>query len=104
MDIRCKLGVTRDVVNHVRSRRLSYFGHIVRMAPSRTPNLLLHGRVEGTRPIGRPKKRWLAVIREDLKFAGINLPQAEHMARDRVLWRRNVCWLLELVDQSTASS
>ena len=33
-DIRTELGVTRDVVNHVRAKRLSYFGHVVRMQPS----------------------------------------------------------------------
>jgi len=45
-----KLGVTRDGVNEVRHRRFSYFFHLVRMLPSRVPNLLLYGRVEGARP------------------------------------------------------
>jgi len=52
VDVRKELGVTRDVVNEVRHRRLPYFGHVVRMLPSRVPNLLLYGRVEGARPHG----------------------------------------------------
>ena len=35
-DIRVELGIGRDVVNRVRSKRLSYFGHVVRMQPTRT--------------------------------------------------------------------
>jgi len=46
-DIRSQLGVARDVVKHVRAKHLSYFGHIVRMQPSRIPSILLYGRVNG---------------------------------------------------------
>jgi len=56
-DIRRELGITRDVVNHVRARRLTYFGHVVRMQPTRIPNVMLYGRVQGKRPMGRPKKK-----------------------------------------------
>ena len=55
VDIRKDLGINRDVVNQVRSRRRSYFGHVVRMAPNHIPNIMLYGRVHGKRPIGRPK-------------------------------------------------
>jgi len=65
VDVRVELWVVRDVVNKIWHRRLSNFGHVVRIAPSRTPNILLHGRVEGTRPRGTPNKRWLDVVRED---------------------------------------
>jgi len=85
VDIRKELGVTRDVVNEVRHRRLSYFGHVVCMLPSRVPNLLLYSRVEGTRPRGWPKKRWLDGLREDFKIAGITERDAECMTRDRRL-------------------
>jgi len=82
VDVKAELGVDRDVVNKIRHRRLSYFGHVVRMDPSRTPNILLHGRVEGTRPRCRPKKRWLDVIREDCNIIGLTLPEAEHLGNN----------------------
>jgi len=97
VDIRKELGVTRDVVNEVRHRRLSYFGHVVRMLPFRVPNLLRYGRMAGKRPRGRPKKRWLDGFREDFKIAGITEREAEYMARDRRLWSRTVYRLLERV-------
>ena len=56
---RLELGVTRDVVNHIRAKRLSYFGHVARRQSSRIPNIMMYGRVQGRRPVGRPKKRWL---------------------------------------------
>jgi len=93
VDVKAELGVDRDVVNKIRHRRLSYFGHVVRMDPSRTPNILLHGRVEGTWPRGRPTKRWLDVVREDCNIIGLILPEAVHMATTRRLWSRSIgCW------------
>jgi len=70
------------------------------MDPSRMPNILLHGRVEGTWPRGRPKKRWLNVVREDCNIIGLTLPEAEHLATTRRLWSRAVYRLLERVDLS----
>ena len=101
-DIRMDLGVERDVVNRVRAKRLSYFGHVVRMQPARTPNILLYGRVHGRRSVGRPRKRWLDNIREDCLILGITLEEADYMARDRELWNRTVYRLLERADESAA--
>jgi len=90
IDVRAELGVVRDVVNKIRHKRLSYFGHVVRMASTRTPNILLHGRVDSTRPRIKPKKRWLDVVREDSNIIGLTLPEAEHLATTRRLWSRDV--------------
>jgi len=100
VDGKAELGVVRDVMNKIQHWKLSYFRHVVRMDPSRTPNILLHGRVEGTRPSGRPKKRWLDVVREDCNIISLTLPEPEHLAITRRLWSRPVFWLLECVDLS----
>ena len=42
-DTRLEVGVKRNVVNHVHAKRLSYFGDVVRMQPSRIPNIMLYG-------------------------------------------------------------
>jgi len=101
-DVRAEFGVVCDIVNNIRHLRLSYFGHVVRMAPLRTQNILLHGRVQGTRPCGRPKKRWLDVVREDCNIIGLTLPEAEHLVTTRRLWSRAVFRLLERVDLSAS--
>jgi len=102
--VRAELGVVRDVVNKIRHRRLSYFGHVVSMARRELLILLLRVRVEGTQPRGRPKKRWLDVVREDCKIIGLTLPEAEHLAIIRRLWSRAVYWLLEHVNLSGLTS
>jgi len=48
-----------DIVEAVHSRRLSYFGNVCRMKLERIPARVLHGRIHGSRPKGRPKKKWL---------------------------------------------
>jgi len=102
VDIRKELGVSRDVVNEVRHRRLSYFGHVVRMLLSRVPSISLYGRVEGTKPCGRPRKKWLDGLRENIKITRITL--REYMMRDRRLWSCTVYRLLERVGQFAVSS
>jgi len=77
--------------------------HIVRMMPCRTLTLLLYGRVEGRRPVGRPRKCWLDVVGEDCKLLGITLQEADQLARNRVLWSRSVYRLLERADSSASS-
>ena len=76
------LEINRDVVNYIRSRRLSYFGHVVRMSPSRIPNIMLYGRVHGKRPVGRPRKRWFDNVRDDCKILGFTVEEADQLARD----------------------
>jgi hypothetical protein len=60
------------MVGKINVKRLEWFGHIQRMDKHRittkitncTPALL-------NRPKGRPKKRWLDSMREDLKITGV---------------------------------
>jgi len=50
-------------------------GYVVCMmshpTPTVTVTVLLYGRVEGKRPVGRPDKQWLDVIEEGNKILGI---------------------------------
>jgi len=55
-DILKDLALDMDVVERLRIRRRTYFGHCTRMDPSRGGP---------TRSRGRPKKRWLDNVNED---------------------------------------
>ena len=46
-DIRRKAGVEDDIVLKITRRRMRYFGHVVRMPPSRFPNMAFYGQVQG---------------------------------------------------------
>ena len=59
LDIKKELDINLSIVQISPKRRLSYFGHVVRMNEERHPNMVLYGQIEGTRPRGRPKKKWI---------------------------------------------
>jgi hypothetical protein len=56
-----------DIVKFVKSLRLAWLGHVERMDEERMSRKLLHGKMEGRRSRGRPRKRWL----QDLEDMGI---------------------------------
>ena len=87
-DIRLFLGLSRNVAEEVQRCRLMYFGHVCRMEAVRFPYIILYGRIHGSRPVGRPKKRWLDDVRTDCAELGLSLYQAICSAQDRALWRR----------------
>ena len=95
-DIRRELGMEIDGVQRIQKKRLGYFGHVVRMNPERLPNVALFGHVHGTRRRGRPKKRWVNNLDEDLDEMGLNIIEACRLAAsDRNEWRDAVLGLSE---------
>jgi hypothetical protein len=56
-----------DTVNDVKLRRLQRAGHVIRMPEEKIPRKVMIGRLEGVRPIGRPRKRWMDGVRTDAK-------------------------------------
>jgi hypothetical protein len=47
-----------DIVWVVKSRRMRWAGHVARMGEGRGVHRVLVGKPEGTRPLGRPRRRW----------------------------------------------
>jgi len=56
------------IVRLIKSRRIAWLGHVMRMDDKRTPKRILQWETIGTRTRGRPRKRWIAVIEEDLQI------------------------------------
>jgi hypothetical protein len=53
-------------------RRLEWVGHIVRMEEERIPKKILNRNFHTTRPLGRPRTRWVDVVqRNALQLLGI---------------------------------
>jgi hypothetical protein len=46
-----------DTVNDVKLRTLEWAGHVIRMPEERIPRKVMMARLEGVRPMGRPRKR-----------------------------------------------
>jgi hypothetical protein len=60
-----------DIVRFIKSRRIAWLGHAMRMEDKRTPKRILQWKRMGTRTRGRPRKRWIAGIEEDLQIMGV---------------------------------
>jgi hypothetical protein len=54
----------------IKSRRMRWAGHIVRMGEKRTASRILVGKPEGKRPLGRPRRRWVYNSKMDLREIG----------------------------------
>ena len=98
-DLKHKLGITMDITDRIRSRRLRYFGHICRMDATRLPHHALNGWVTGSRARGRPRKRWLNNVKDDCGNMGFTLVEAQHQTQDRRHWNS----LLRLSERAQAS-
>jgi len=72
-----------DVVQRIAEKRLKYFGHVMRMQLHRLPNIELHGEVHDKRTRGRPKKRWIDNVKEDLESVGVAGGEGFSRTKDR---------------------
>ena len=59
-----------NIVWVIKSRRMGWAGHVARMGEERESYRVLVGKLEGRRPLGRPRRRWVDNIRMDLQEVG----------------------------------
>lgn len=85
--VRGRLNLSTDIVQRVSERRLRFFGHIMRMPSHRLPLIAIQGQVQGKRSRGRPQKRWIDNIKEDVTTMGMPLVEATRLTQDREGWR-----------------
>ena len=61
-----------NIVSVIKSRRLRWAGHVVRMEEGRSAFKILTGKPTEKRPFGKPRCRWEDNIGMDLEEIGIN--------------------------------
>jgi hypothetical protein len=59
-----------DTMRFVKSKRMAWLGHVVRMEEKRIPERVLEWKPVGRRNRGRPRKRWIEDIEEDIQIMG----------------------------------
>jgi hypothetical protein len=59
-----------DIIRQIKSRRMRWAGHVARMEEGRNVYRVLLGKLEGKRPLGRPRCRWEDGIKMDLGEIG----------------------------------
>src|SRR6218665_337602 len=65
-------------------------GHLNRRKNERYPKIAYNGYVHGARKMGRQKKRWIDMIREDCKELHLTLHEATCRTQDRRVWRATI--------------
>ena len=85
-----------NIVRVIKSRRLRWAGHVARMGEERGVYMVLMGKPEGKRPLGRPRRRWVDNIRMDLQEVGCGYMDWIGLARDRDRWRKLVSAVMNL--------
>ena len=76
---------TRTLFTTVKRRKVAYLGHIMRSERYRLLQLIMQGKIEGRRGLGRKQISWLRNIRE---WTGIhNIGNLFGIARDRIAFR-----------------
>jgi len=85
-----------NIMRVIKSRRMSWAGHVACMGEERGVYRVLVGKPEGRRPLGRPKRRWADNIRTDLQEVGCVYMDWIGLAQDRDRWQALVSVVMNL--------
>jgi len=75
---------------------MRWAGHVVCMGEERGVYGVLLGKLEGRRPLGRPRHRWVDDIRMDLQEVSCGYMDWIRLAQDRDRWRTLVSAVMNL--------
>jgi hypothetical protein len=73
-----------NIVRVIKSRRMRWAGHVARMGEGGCVHLVLVGRPERKRPLGRSRRSWEDNIKLNLREIGIDGANWIQLAQDRV--------------------
>jgi len=85
-----------NILRVIKSRRMRWAGHVARMSEERVVYRVLVGKLEGKRPPGRPRRRWVDNIRMDLQEVGCGYMDWIGRAQDKDGWRTLVSAVMNL--------
>jgi hypothetical protein len=85
-----------SIIRIIKTRGVTWEGHVARMGEKRNAYRLLMGKPGGRRPLERPRRRWLDNIRMELVEVGWGDVDWIGLAQDRGRWRALVNSVLNL--------
>jgi hypothetical protein len=85
-----------NIVRVIKSRRMRWVGHVARMGEEWGVYRVLVRKLEGNRPLRRPRHRWVDNIRMDLQEVGCGYVDWIGLVKDRDSWRTLVSVVMNL--------
>jgi hypothetical protein len=79
-----------SIIRMIKSRRIRWAGHLARMGEKRSMYRLLVAKLEGKRPLERPRRRRVDSIKMDLREIGWGDVDWIGVVQDRDKWRNFV--------------
>ena len=80
-------GVEGTLLDTVKSRKLSYYGHVMRKQGNSLEKEIMQGTMPGTRARGRPRMTWMDNVKT---WTGLTLEESVRRTEDRDQWRKYV--------------
>jgi hypothetical protein len=80
----------------IKARRMRWAGYVARRGETRNAYRILAGKLEGKRPLGRPRRRWMDDIKMNLGEIGRDGRDWIELAQDRDQWRALVDTVMDL--------
>jgi hypothetical protein len=75
-----------EIIGDIKSKRLGWLGHVVRLEEDRMVKRIFEGHPGGRRKTGRPRKRWLDDVEEDLIL--MKVKRGRIRATERTVWAK----------------
>ena len=79
---------SENIVGAIKSTRLRWAGHVMRMQDDRAGKKILLKQPDGVRAKGTPRKKWIDCVEGDLNTLGVT--NWKIMTEDRLQWRQVV--------------
>ena len=79
--------------DRIEKSRLKWFGHVKRMEDGRIPKQMMDAKFEGKRARGRPRARWMDMIKTSIRRRNLDWNKAvieEEWWKDRRRWRSTI--------------
>jgi len=75
-----------DIVRIEKGKRMAWLGHVMRREGKRIPKRLIQWKPISRRNRGRPRKRWIENIEEDIQIMGIR--GRRKLCKERAKWKK----------------
>lgn len=87
-DVRNEVGIGK-LTERIEKSKLRWFGHVKRMEENRIPRQMLEAKLEGKRPRGRPRTRWIESVKSSIKKRNLDWDKIveEEWWKERGRWR-----------------